>query len=452
MSFFDRFRAGPAAAAAAPTAQVETKASAGRAAAYLFRAGVEQYSPADYKILARKHRHNPIVRRARALIAESVASIEPIVQINGRKAEDYGSAGRRLLERLRRPNPEQDRSGLFGEVAAHYVLCGDAMIEHVSGISDYSEFWSLRPELMTITPERNGQIRAYTYRPTSGGVKRWDVSPGRPSPILHIRDFNPDGSDVHADIRGQGCLVAAQMPLEVYEQAQALARALFKNGAIPSGALVYDPQQPSGAGAAKLTDEQYNRLKQQIETQYSGTANAGRPMLLDGGLDWRQFGMSLVDLQAVEIKNSAAREAALAFGIPPMLLNIPGDSTYNNYQEANRAFYRTTVLPVAKKLYSSYARWLERLWRFEGLELKVEPDQIFALAEEVAQLRGQADASPSLTVDEKRERWGLPPLPTGGDRLLVSAGLTPIEQVISADLFDDQSQGAPALPAPDDKR
>jgi phage portal protein BeeE len=45
-------------------------------------------------------------------------------------------------------------------------------------------------------------------------------------------------------------------------------------------------------------------------------------------------------------KDGAAREIALAFGVPPMLLGIPGDNTYANYQEANRAFWRQTVLPL----------------------------------------------------------------------------------------------------------
>ena len=33
-----------------------------------------------------------------------------------------------------------------------------------------------------------------------------------------------------------------------------------------------------------------------------------------------------------------AREIALAFGVPPMILGLPGDNTYSNFQEANRAF------------------------------------------------------------------------------------------------------------------
>ncbi|MEZ5874510.1 MAG: phage portal protein [Hyphomicrobiales bacterium] len=37
---------------------------------------------------------------------------------------------------------------------------------------------------------------------------------------------------------------------------------------------------------------------------------------------------------------------ALALGVPPMLLGIPGDNTYSNYAEANCSFWRQTVLPL----------------------------------------------------------------------------------------------------------
>ena len=91
---------------------------------------------------------------------------------------------------------------------------------------------------------------------------------------------------------------------------------------------------------------------------HQGARNAGRPMLLEGGLDWRPMGFSPSDMEFHETKLSAAREIALAFGVPPMLLGIPGDATYANYAEAHRAFYRLTVLPLATRVTASVAWWL----------------------------------------------------------------------------------------------
>ncbi len=67
---------------------------------------------------------------------------------------------------------------------------------------------------------------------------------------------------------------------------------------------------------------------------------------------------SPADMDFINAKHVAAREIALAFGVPPMLLGIPGDNTYANYQEANRAFWRLTLLPLVDKVLAALARWL----------------------------------------------------------------------------------------------
>ena len=59
-------------------------------------------------------------------------------------------------------------------------------------------------------------------------------------------------------------------------------------------------------------------------------------MLLEGGLDWKSMSLSPKDMDFLEAKHSAAREIALALGVPPMLLGIPGDNTFANYQDPVR--------------------------------------------------------------------------------------------------------------------
>jgi HK97 family phage portal protein len=45
-------------------------------------------------------------------------------------------------------------------------------------------------------------------------------------------------------------------------------------------------------------------------------------MLLVGGLDWKALSLSPKDMDFIELKHAAAREIALALGVPPMLLGI----------------------------------------------------------------------------------------------------------------------------------
>jgi HK97 family phage portal protein len=133
--------------------------------------------------------------------------------------------------------------------------------------------------------------------------------------------------------------------------------------------------------------------------------NAGRPLLLEGGLDWKAMGLSPRDMDFLEARNGAARDIALALGVPPMLIGIPGDNTYANYQEANRAFYRLTVLPLVNRTAARLCGWLSPVF---GTTLRLEPDldRIAGLAGERDALWTRIGAASFLTDEEKREAVG----------------------------------------------
>ena len=64
---------------------------------------------------------------------------------------------------------------------------------------------------------------------------------------------------------------------------------------------------------------------------------------------------------------SRDREIALALGVPPMLLGIPGDNTYSNYQEATRTCWRSTVLLLVTRTAKALSTWLSHHFRRRGL-------------------------------------------------------------------------------------
>src|SRR5690606_32506358 len=167
------------------------------------------------------------------------------------------------------------------------------------------------------------------------------------------------------DHYGFAPLEAAHLAVDVHNAASAWTKSLLDNAARPSGALVYS------AGGGNLSEEQFERLKGELEENYQGARNAGRPLLLEGGLDWKPLSLSPKDMDFIAAKHTAAREIALAFGVPPMLLGIPGDNTYSNYQEANRSFYRGTVVPLASRLLAALVNWLSPAY---GGALRFEPD------------------------------------------------------------------------------
>ena len=106
------------------------------------------------------------------------------------------------------------------------------------------------------------------------------------------------------------------------------------------------------------------------------------------------------------LKSAAAREIALAFGVPPMLLGLPGDNTYSNYREANRALWRLTLLPLANKLLSALSESLNA-W-FPEASVTIDLDLVPALSEDRERLWKQVSDADFLSRNEKRQLLGFP--------------------------------------------
>ena len=102
----------------------------------------------------------------------------------------------------------------------------------------------------------------------------------------------------------------------------------------------------------------------------------------------------------IEARNGAAREIALAFGVPPMLLGIPGDNTFSNYQEAQRAFWRSTVLPLVTRTAKALVAWLAPAWT-TTFDLRPDLDQIEALTAEREALWARIDAEHRFAMTRK---------------------------------------------------
>lgn len=257
-----------------------------------------------------------------------------------------------------------------------------------------AELYPLRPERVKIEADSSGWPTAYVYK-AGETTHRIAARDGLARPgLAHLKAMHP--LDDHY---GLGCLGAAAGAVAIHNEAARWNKALLDNAARPSGALVYD----SGDGAA-LSPDQFARLKQELESVSQGAANAGRPMLLEGGLKWQAMSLTPADMDFVGLKAAAAREIALAFGVPPMLLGLPGDATYANYREANRALWRLTILPLAGKILGGIGAALGAWW--PGLKLAIDVDQISALADDRERLWTQVSAADFLGREEKREMLG----------------------------------------------
>ncbi|MCA3510812.1 MAG: phage portal protein [Rhodobacter sp.] len=376
----------------------EHKASATGALVTFRGGGRAVWSPRDTVSLTRTgFQSNPVAFRAVKLIAEAASALPLILQDRSRRYETHP-----VLELIRRPNAAQGRADLFEALYGFLLLSGNGYVEAVRGDAALpAELHVLRPDRMSLVPGSDGWPAAYDYA-VGGRTHRFPMT-GGPPPICHIRAFHPQD-----DHYGFSPLQAAGVAVDVHNSASAWSKALLDNAARPSGAIVYRGVD----GQGNLSADQYDRLVSEMESHHQGARNAGRPMLLEGGLDWKPMGFSPSDMEFHQTKEAAAREIAVAFGIPPMLMGIPGEATYANYQEAHRAFYRLTVLPLAGKVTAAISQWLST-FTGEEVELRPDPDQVPALAADRDQQWARVGAADFLSPAEKRAALGLPPLAEG---------------------------------------
>ncbi len=372
----------------------ETKASATGPVVAYHSAGRVAWSPRDTASLTRTgFSGNPVGFRSVKLIAEAAAALPLVLQDQCQRYETHP-----VMNLVKQPNAAQGRAELMEALFGQLLLSGNAYVEAVAGEDGMPlELHVLRSDRMKVVPGADGWPIAYDY---SVGAKkhRFDAT-GPVSPICHIKSFHPQD-----DHYGFSPMQAAAMAVDVHNSASRWSKALLDNAARPSGALVFN----SGDGQGAMADDQYRRLSEEIEANYQGARNAGRPMVLEGGLDWKPMGFSPSDMEFQKTKEAAAREIALAFGVPPMMIGIQGDATYANYQEANRAFYRLTVLPLATRVASALGDWLAQ-FSGEALELKPDLDQVPALAAERDAQWKRVSSAGFLSDAEKRALLGLPP-------------------------------------------
>lgn len=350
------------------------------------------------------YKQNVIVYRCVNLVSQAASHVPwQIFTIKGsrRQLQEFHP----IAKLLKKPNSNKGGADFFTELISSKLLYGDAYILAAGQENMQPKELYLLPSQNTSLIIENGKAVGYKYQ-ASNGQKVYPIHTiSGMSRVMHIKNYNPTNP-----LMGLSCLEAASASIEVHSMASKWNSNLLKNGARPSGALIMKDNN------SFLNDEQFDRLREQLTEKYVGSSNSGRPMILEGGLDWREMSMTPKDMDFIESKNSAAREIALAFGVPPQLLGITGDNTYSNMQEARLALWEETLIPLLDKLSDSMSNWFSYLFG-QDIIVDFDRDAISALTAKRENLWDKISSSNFMTMNEKRAFVGLPPV-ENGDRLL----------------------------------
>jgi HK97 family phage portal protein len=360
------------------------------------------WTPRQYDLLAEEgYQKNMVVYRCVSLIARGVGSVPWRLYREGKRVESHS-----LLTLLQNPNPQQGLARFMEGLTAYLLLAGNVYIEAVAPSHEPLELYLLRPDRVMIIPGTSGTPEAFQYTNAGQSISiPVDPFTGR-SRVLHIKTFNPLN-----DWYGMSPMEAAAHSIDQHNAVSSHNLFLLQNGGRPSGALQFRP----GNQGDILSDEQRERLREELKSAVEGSRNSGRIIIMEGDFDWKEMGLSPKDLDFIQGKYLSAREIAQVYGVPPMLVGVPGESTFSNYKEARYQLWEDTILPHLEIIKSEFNQWLAPLFG-NGLFLDYDTDAIPALAPKREALWGKIAKAPFLTINEKRAIVGYSPIPNG-DRL-----------------------------------
>jgi HK97 family phage portal protein len=383
----------------------ETKQSAAAPLLVQFSPHQPRFTPRQFDKLADEgYQKNVIAYRCIRLISQSAAAVPFVVYKGKRRVEDHP-----LLDLLRRPNPTQGGAALFESAYAFALIAGNSYLEAVGPAASVPrELWTLRPDRMRVIPGAHGVPEAYRYTINGQWVDfKVDALTGR-APVLHLKNFHPLD-----DWYGLSPLEAAAVSVDQHNDAARWNVSLLQTGGRPSGALIYKPGHADAPDT--LTPEQRQSLRAELDRYYTGQDNAGRPLILEGGLDWKEMALSPRDMDWLAGKDVSAREIALAFHVPSQLVGIESSQTFANFEQARLALFDDAVLPLLAHVKDELNNWLAPQFG-DTLRIDYDLDRIEALAPRRQQVWDRVAGAAFLTVNEKRAALGYEPV-EGGDAL-----------------------------------
>lgn len=342
---------------------------------------------------------NPIAYRAVNIIADAAAGIPWKLYRKMPDNRDVEIEQAPVLDLLKRPNPWMGEKDFFAQYVQYLQLSGNTFIRSAGPVSGMNpkELYFLRPERIEI---KNG---CGDVCPDEWDGLIYEYTCGRDKEIIDLRYFyhgklwNP-----LCDLWGLSPLQPASSSIDQLNEALQWNVSLLKNSASPSGVLSSD---------GNLSDNQIDRLKEQMDQKYQGVWNSGRPMLLEGGLTFSPMGMSPKEMDWIKGIELATKNVCLTIGVDPTLMGDASSKTYATYKDAEKSLYISTVIPLLEKIRDDFLnRWL--LPRFnmgDNVYFQFDIESIEVLSEARGDLWNRmidGVKSGIITVNEAREELG----------------------------------------------
>lgn len=344
------------------------------------------------------------------LLSESISTLP----IKIYKSESDGSrslAKDHPIYRLlcKQPNVEMTPSRFMLMVVASLCLRGNSFIEKKYIGSKLVALEPLLPQNMTVKRSEQTGMLEYKYTDPLGQKIRTIPT----NKIMHIRGFGMDGICGMIPVKiGRDVIGAA---LSVEES----AAKIFENGLQSSGFL---------SSEQSLNDEQRERIRSYL-LSFVGSKNAGKMMVLEGGMKYNNVTMNPEAAQMLESRTFSIEEICRWFRVPPFMVgHMDKQSSWASSVEGmNMQFLTNTLRPLLVNIEQEISRCL----------LNGDDDYYAEFSVEGLLRADSAGRSAYYTTalqngwmsrNDVRRLENLPPI-EGGDIYTVQLNLTPLDQL-----------------------
>lgn len=306
----------------------------------------------------------------------------------------------------RRPNLEMTPSRFMLMLVASICLRGNAFVEKKMIGNRLVSLVPLLPQNMVVKRLDNGSLE-YTY--TESATAR--VIPAKN--IMHIRGFGLDG------VCGMMPMMAGRDVIGSAMAVEESAAKIFENGLQSSGFLSAD-------GA--LNEEQRERLRGYM-AKFIGSRNAGKIMVLEGGLKYQNVTMNPEAAQMLESRAFSIEEICRWFRVPPFMVGHADkqSSWASSVEGMNLQFLTNTLRPLLVNIEQEISRCLldgdEDLFAEFSVEGLLRADSAGRAAYYTTALQNGW-----MSRNDVRRLENMPPI-EGGDIYTVQLNLTPLEDL-----------------------
>ena len=333
-------------------------------------------------------------KKYKSLAAQKDINLKELETLH-KKAYELYTGDQRLNELLKYPNEEDCWSDLVEQWCGFKLITGNSfiygkLIEAGNNQGKPYELFALPSQYMAIIANIN------VFPPTRAGYQlyygqMWSFDTKE---ILHDKYFNPQWGVTGGQLYGQSPLRAAAKNLTRSNEAKTAAVASFQNGG-PAGVLFMNDERfdPTSGQA------QAQALKTAV-SQKGGSANFNSIAVSGYKVDWKQIGLSPVELNIIESEKWDLKALCNIYGVPSQLLNDSDSKTYNNQREGEKALTLRCAIPLLNALTENLNRKLHTDWGYKGTNLYVDYD---------LSVYGELEANKSEQTEWLDKAWWISP-------------------------------------------